>query len=118
MIRSNSSRAIGWVSGSFYLEWVFLESIGREASGSCRNRPVAAGLLLDQAAERDVGVVLEDAEPVPGERIRQPELLVLKGRQRIEVVPHDPGVGDVRRHGHQVGPEDPLVSFSTPIQEN
>src|SRR4051794_2464280 len=112
MIRSNSSRAIGvYLRVWDFRFWILdlWEGSGPHGLGDRdRDGPETAGLLLHQPPERGHGVVLEDTEPIPRRRPRQPELLVFESRQRIQVVAHDPGIGDMGRGRHQVGPVDRL----------
>src|SRR5918993_1444033 len=59
--------------------------------------------LFDEAAERRLRVVVEEAEPALARGLREQSLLGFERLDRVEVVAHDPRRGQVRARRHEVG---------------
>ena len=47
----------------------------------------------------------ENHKPAFARRLRNPFLLIVKCRERIQIVAHDPRIGQMGRRGNQVGKE-------------
>src|SRR6187431_3170226 len=63
-------------------------------------------LVLFQGDEGHLGIVLEDEPKALARRLGKEALLALQGAQRLQVVPHDPGVAEMARRGDEVGQEE------------